>query len=121
MKLHNYIAQHLGRPFVWGEHDCVLFAAGWVRVATGSDPLAELPGWHSAAQALRVIRSVGGLEDALDERFTRINPKQAMDGDLALYRGCVCLFSGANIVGPNQNGLEFMRRSQAEAAWRVAA
>lgn len=119
MKLHDYITAHLARPFVWGQHDCVLFAAGWVRNLTGSDPLAGLPAWQNARQAVRAIRGAGGLVAALDARFTPIPPKQAMDGDLALYRGCVCLFSGASIVGPNLHGLEFVRRSAAGQAWRV--
>lgn len=119
MKLYDYIQAHMKTPFEWGLHDCVLFAAGWVRAATGIDPLAGLPGWDSARSAMRVIHQAGGLEFAIDKRFQRINPNSARDGDLALYGKCVCVFSGSHIVGPNQNGLEFVKRSCASAAWRV--
>jgi hypothetical protein len=119
MKLHDYIQAHMKTPFEWGRHDCVLFAAGWVREATGTDPLAGLASWDSARSAMRVIRAAGGLEHAINQRFERIDPRAARDGDLALYGKCVCVFSGSHIVGPNLAGLEFVRRSCASVAWRV--
>lgn len=117
MTLAEYITSNLKREFEWGNFDCVLFAAGWVTHATGGDPLADVKKWKSERQALRGIKAVGGLEKALDERFTRINPNFAKDGDLALYKGAVCIFSGPHIVGPNKNGLEFINRMEAECAW----
>lgn len=117
MTLAEYITSNLKTEFEWGAFDCCLFAAGWVREATGEDPLEGLPKWKTERQALRVIKSVGGLESALDARFTRINPNLAKDGDLALYKGSVCVFSGPHIVGPSQSGLQFINRMEAECAW----
>jgi len=119
MTLAEYITRHLAKPFKWGENDCVLFAAEWVKISTGKDYLAELPKWTTAKEALRIVQSLGGLEAALDERFTRINPHTAKDGDIALYKGCMCIFSGPKIVGPNINGLEFVKRTAAECAWSL--
>lgn len=120
MTLAAFLTANLSRPFVWGEWDCVTLASEWVKIKTQSDPLEGLPEWHNAKQAARVIRSVGGLETALDERFQRVHPNKAKDGDIALYKNCLCLFSGNYIVGPNVNGLTFASRLEASAAWSVA-
>lgn len=119
MTLDEYITANLKRPFVWGSHDCVLFAAGWVRAATGKDYLAEFGQWTNARQAMRIVRNLGGLEKAINDRLTRLNPNLAEDGHIALYNGCMCLFSGPHIVGPNKNGLEFIDRTKAECAWHL--
>lgn len=119
MSLQRYLASRLETPFEWGAHDCVLFAAGWVRLSTGLDPLTGIPKWTTAIEAARSIELCGGLVAAIDERFKRINPKLARDGDLALFKNSVCLFSGPHIVGPAKQGLQFIRRSEAEMAWEV--
>lgn len=117
MTLAEYIASNLAREFEWGRFDCVLFASGWVQIRTGVDPLSDLPKWKTERQARRVIAAVGGLEKALDDRFKRIHPSLARDGDLALRNGAVCVFSGAHIVGPGMAGLEFIDRMEASCAW----
>jgi|GEM_PF-780301 len=117
--LAEHIAAHLNTPFAWGAHDCVGFAAAWVKTSTGIDHLAGLQNWQTAAQAARVIKAEGGLEAALNARFGRIQPNFAQDGDLALHNGCLCLFSGSFIIGPGKTGLTHNSRLLAEAAWRT--
>lgn len=117
MTLDQYISAHLSRPFVWGKNDCVLFAAEWVRLQTGRDYLAALPAWSSALEARRVLRALGGLEAELDRRLTRIRPAEGCDGDIALTGGGACIFSGARVVGPALQGLEFIDRTRVCAAW----
>ena len=139
--LANHLTAHLSTPFAWGAHDCVSFAAAWVKICTGVDHLAgikqkrdkregtTLPPfpltpsrlWTTAAQAARIMRQAGGLEAALDARFQRIDPHYARDGDLALHNGCVCIFSGVKIVGPGKTGLTHNSRVLADAAWSVGA
>ncbi len=119
MKLHDYITAHLGASFCYGRLDCVLFAHGYVKQATGIDYLADVPKWENERQALRQIKGVGGLEAAIDARLTRVNPHMAKDGDIALYEGSVCLFSGPHIVGPGINGLQFIDRMKATCAWSI--
>lgn len=117
MTLPEYITRHLRVPFCWGTHDCVLFAAGWVELATGIDHLAEVPRWTTKREAMRALRAHGGLERLLDERFKRTHPNLAADGSLALYRDAICLFSGPHIVGPGPDGLNFINRMEAQCAW----
>jgi hypothetical protein len=118
MTLSEYITRHLRVPFFWGKHDCVLFALGWVRISSGVDHLAGYPVWKSERQARRIVRDGGGLEALLDKHFDRINPHLAADGALALRDDCLCLFSGAHIVGAGPDGLTFVKRTEATCAWR---
>jgi hypothetical protein len=117
MTLHEYITSNLRKPFEWGQHDCVLFAIGWLNQATGKDWLEEFPKWATAKEALRSVESLGGLKAAADARLKPIHPNLARDGDIALYDGCLCLFSGAHVVGPGPSGLTFVDRTRAECAW----
>jgi hypothetical protein len=119
MTLPEYITRLLREPFCWGKHDCVLFAVGWLNIRSDKNWLDEFGTWQNAKEAMRIVKNLGGLEHACNVRLTKISPNMAQDGDIALYRRCLCLFSGSNIVGPNKNGLEFIDRTQAESAWSV--
>lgn len=117
MTLAGYITSHLGRPFKWGEHDCVLFAVGWLEIATGRDYLGQYKPWSSAREATRKVSDAGGLEALFDANLQRINPHLAVDGDLALIDGTAFLFSGPHVVSVGEGGLVFKSRLDAGAAW----
>lgn len=117
MKLHDYITEHLGRPFKWGEHDCVLFAVGWLEVATGRDYLGPYKPWSTAIEAARKVANAGGLDALFDQHLEAINPHLAVDGDLAIIRGTAHLFTGAHVVSVGEEGLVFKDRLEAEYAW----
>ncbi|MGI4846941.1 MAG: DUF6950 family protein [Janthinobacterium lividum] len=119
MTLPEYIAANLERPFAWRSHDCVTFASGWVQAATGMNPIASLPAWKDERQALRVIRAVGGIEAAIGTRFKSIHPNAARDGDIGIYERSVCIFSGAHVVAPGIDGLQFIDRTRAKCAWSI--
>lgn len=117
MTLADYITRLLREPFCWGKHDCVTFCANWVKEKTGHDYLAGLGTWTTAKEGMRLVKEMGGLEKALDDRLTRIHPNLAQDGDIGLYRGRMCIFSGSQIVGPGEKQLVFLNRMEAECAW----
>jgi predicted ATP-grasp superfamily ATP-dependent carboligase len=117
VSLAEYLTSNLARQFEWGSFDCVLFAAGWLKEATGRDCLEGIPKWADEKQARRIIASLGGLEAATSERMNRVLPALAKDGDIALYNNTMCIFSGAHIVGPGASGLVFFDRTKAECAW----
>lgn len=117
MTLPEYIAANLEREFVWGQWDCVTFAAGWIHLATGIDHLAGITPWRSKIGAARVMKELGGFEAAIDRALIRIHPNMAKDGDIALRDGCMCVFSGQHIVGPGPTGLTFISRMEAKCAW----
>lgn len=117
MTLADYIAARLDRPFKWGEHDCVLFAVGWLEHCTGRDYLGAHRPWHSARQAMRKVEHLGGLAHMFDTYLTRINPHLAADGDLTIHQGVAALFSGPHIVSVGDSGLVFIDRTEASCAW----
>jgi len=115
----DYLAAHLRTPFEWGSHDCVTFASGWAQIATGRNYICTDKKWTSRAEAHAIIAELGGMEHLLDQCLTRIHPNFARDGDIALLKGTIYLFSGAHIVAPGENGLIFNPRMEATCAWRL--
>lgn len=61
MSLEAHFEEWSRKPFVWGSADCVRFAARWVELQTGKDPMAAYE-YASAIEAARVLREGGGLE-----------------------------------------------------------
>lgn len=121
MTLADYITEHLGAPFEWGKNDCVLFAIGWLEIATGRDYLTQYKPWSSAKEAIRKVDEAGGLEALFDAELERINPNLAVDGDIALIDRGALLFSGPHVVSVGESGLVFLDRMDAKAAWRNPA
>jgi len=80
---------------------------------------SDLPRGSRGKEEMLLAKRVGGVAVALVEPFTRIQLVLVKDGDIALYNGCMCIFSGAQIVGPNINGLEFFKRTAVECAWSL--
>ena len=117
MTLPDYITAHLGKPFAWGENDCVLFAIGWLEHATGKEYLAPYKPWSSAREAIRKVDDAGGLESLFDAHLQRINPHAAMDGDIALINRTAFVFSGPHVVSVGESGLVFLNRTDAQCAW----
>jgi hypothetical protein len=112
-------------PFTWGAHDCVLFAANAVESYTGVDYAHAFRGYRSEVGARRLIAQHGGtLEVAVSAVLGEPIPTAlAGRGDvvladldhgqtLGLCLGNECAFAGVE-------GLLFLPRTAARAAWRV--
>ena len=98
MNFSEYLTAHLATPFAWGSHDCVTFALGWVTLATGRT-FEKYGQWDDEEGATEAISQAGGLKHAFDIEFTPIDHHLARDGDLAMIRRTIYLFSGARLVG----------------------
>jgi hypothetical protein len=56
-----YLADAASRPFDWGEEDCFLFPANWVRARTGRDGAARWRGSYADERgARRLLARSGG-------------------------------------------------------------
>lgn len=123
-RLTHYVDSHRETPFVWGEFDCVLFAAGWVREATGIDLIRDLS-WTDMRSALRVIENLGGLRVAVENRLgAPISAAIARRGDVILHditeRSGLGVCVGADFAAPSEaGGLMFIPMNSARMAWRV--
>ncbi len=86
--LASYIEQNSREPFVWGRHDCCLFAANWVRLCTGVDLAGPWRGrYRSERGAYRILREAGGIKAIVAAHFPRTRTVLAKRGDLVFYRG----------------------------------
>ncbi|WP_404807597.1 DUF6950 family protein [Loktanella gaetbuli] len=57
-----YVAATGSLPWIWGQNDCAMWAAGYVAQVTGVDPASSLRGTYSTAFACRRVQMrAGGL------------------------------------------------------------
>ena len=82
-----YAAEAGARPFRPGSHDCALFAAGWVKIATGQD---FARGWRSTYRSLKrgqQMLAEAGFADHVEfaaSHLPEIAPAFAQVGDIAV-------------------------------------
>lgn len=98
-----YIDRCRDLPFVWGEHDCALFASGALKVMTGVELLGKgkYEDAHSAALYLRE-QGFGTLKNAAQKLLGKPqHPARAKRGDIVLRNKAlgVCYGRGAWFVG----------------------
>lgn len=123
-RLAALVAQRMRHPFIWGVHDCCLFAADAVLACTGQDLAADLRGTYSTqAQAGELLAARGGIIKLASGRLGRVTPPAlAQAGDVALadmgdgYILAVC--GGAHFLAPGPAGLVPLQLHQVRRAWR---
>ena len=118
----------INTPFAWGSNDCALFAADAVQVTTGVDMAAQLRGYSTAREALRIIRKHGGLWGIATLALGQpLSPAYACPGDVALVPSsvgskrealAVCV-SCDKAAAPGASGLHIVPIDRALCVWRV--
>lgn len=121
------------RPFVWGGHDCCMFACDLLSAMTGVDPGAAFRGTYSdKAGAKAVLKRLyrGGLERTIsaiagEVAAPEISPRLARRGDccfLWIENGGpamgVCVGAQAAVAALS-GGVAFLPMRQVLRAWRV--
>ena len=119
----DYAAEAGQRPFCPGRHDCALFAAGWVKLATGRD-LAR--GWRSTYRSLSKGQHM--LEDAgyadhvalAAAHLPEVAPAFAQIGDIAvLETQAFGIVAGEMIYCLRLEGLGLVPRGQMRRAFQL--
>lgn len=129
-RLVGVIDKAAGKPFVWGEHDCCLFACNCIEAMTGVDPAAPFRGkYRSRGEAVRALRDYAGtLEDvalqiALEYNAPPITASRAFRGDLALVeteRGdALAIHYGGALFTTAAEGLARLPILHARLHWAV--
>ena len=129
-RLGRFVGDRLGTSFAWGERDCCLFAADWVRTCTGEDPAQGLRGsYQDEAGALELIRRHGNFWRFVTIRLGQPmmrEPLRAGRGDLAAVRGetldmpALGVVLGARLaVLTPRFGLVQLAVTNIQAAWRI--
>jgi len=113
------------RPFAWGSHDCVTFAASCVEAVTGVDRIADVrTAWADERQAIRLLVSGGGLLQMVKARMGPRLPSAllAQPGDIGVCmqaeRPALCVCGGTNWHMPAEQGLATLAAEQVLGAWR---
>lgn len=112
-------------PFVWGSHDCCMWAAASVVALTGCDPAASLRGTYSSELgAARALARVGGLAGAGALCGVCIDSKRAIVGDVARVTWpdgveSLGVCSGAAWLCVGDFGLVMFPLTAALSAWGV--
>ena len=120
-----FIEARRARAFCWGEHDCALMAADWVREATGADFAADLRGtYQTAAEAQRIVHQRGGLLRLCDDALPRhAAAAWAQRGDIVLAendgRELLAVCAGHYAAAPGPQGLVAIAPAHWRAAWSV--
>jgi hypothetical protein len=119
------------RPFVWGTHDCCLWACNVVLAMTGKDIAEWFRGrYHTRRQAYGALRKFagGGIYETVRRRcdelgFPQIAPVIAQRGDLILFRSplgdALGICVGSTVAAVGQDGLVFESIRAARKAWRI--
>lgn len=134
--LAEYLQSRECEAFDWRHNNCCHFAAQWMALAAGVDPMAGLPETMTAADARRLVRKLGGsLGAAWTHALGResIAPALAQIGDIVLVPassiaidggvGCaVGICAGRTLVVMDAAGaLHHAPMWEALSAWRLRA
>lgn len=112
-------------PFVWGQHDCCLFAADCALAITGIDFAADFRGrYDSSAGAARLIAERGGFAQMITGLLGDEIPLNfASRGDVVMIdhngRPALAVCMGAYLVAAGHDGLVRVSTADGVAAWRV--
>lgn len=112
------------RPFLWGQHDCCLFAADCAEAMSGVNYADGWRGTYDSETGAKkaLLRGGGSLEKVLAKNLDEIPVKLAQRGDIAVVEnaGARCagvIYSGAVWV-PGKAGLVCLR-TKPLSVWRV--
>lgn len=120
--LSAYIAQHRDTPFIYGDHDCGVFAAGAVKAMTGVDLIPEFRGKYQneigAARALKKL-GAGNLEKTVDAKLPQISISRVQRGDIVMMDGNLGVAVGGKAWFTGEEGLVSVPQELWDKAWGV--
>jgi hypothetical protein len=121
IQLAAFIESAYDMPFVWGEHDCCLFACSGVQILTGTDPALNWRGKYNSRESAMFLARIKGYETLYDiangmakECNIQERPvKTAQRGDIVLHTSpnpvglgtTLGIVDGSHCYGPGDFGL----------------
>lgn len=124
-ELSAFLRQAARRPFIWGEADCILTGADWVREVEGWDPAEGFRrAYRTREEALSLLPD--GLASMIGGRLVRdrIEAPGAGDVGVVVVRGIdgpvevTAICTGSRWAAKSPGGL-WIGRAECVAAWRV--
>jgi len=124
--LDDYFASQRNEPFLWGENDCVLFAARCALKIIDRDLSAELLqyGKYDKLRAYEIIKENGGsIAGIFDKYFSRKLKTMAQRGDIALvnHNGSEAagVVSGFYVICKSLDGIAHVHRDNILKVWDI--
>lgn len=124
-RLDAYLMAAMDRPFQWGAHDCLCFALGWHKIATGIDREAEhgAINWDDKRAAYVRLKRMGCNDLADLGRLIFGNeapPIRLGRGDLAVTKqGTFAIVIGTKALAVGERGLVALPLSEIETGFRI--
>lgn len=119
----EHIEQARGKAFEWGQHDCALWAAEWVRKCTKVDLGSGWRGMYETKEgAAREMRARGFLKpaDIAADCLTSIPVALARRGDITLHpNGALGICNGRVSAFVAETGLLEIPTLACKRAWRI--
>jgi len=116
----NMVAEAKEKPFRWGSHDCVTFAARVAEALLGEKFL--IPKWKTKKEAIELLRN-RKLEDYVTDYLDPIKLNYVRRGDIVATMTdegmALGVFLSPKGVFTSKNGLAYVPISQIVKAWRV--
>ncbi|RTO57299.1 hypothetical protein EKN65_18705 [Enterobacter cloacae] len=112
------------RSFLWGEHDCCLFAADCAEAMTGENFADGWRGTYDSETGAKkaLLRGGGSLEKVLAKYLDEVPVKMAQRGDIAVVENagtrCAGVIYGGAVWVPGEAGLVCLR-VKPMSTWRV--
>jgi hypothetical protein len=120
MTLHEYLDECREKPFAWGRHDCALFAAQWVKLATGKSLTMGIR--YRSERAGRKALAGAGYDAPVDvaaAHLQEVHPAFARPGDVALIGDAMGIVAGERVAVLRPEGLGWVPLTDATRAFRV--
>lgn len=125
-RLISYLHAARKKPFVYGQHDCTLFAADAVQAMTGADHGAKYRGkYKTLSGGLRLLKK-SGFEDNIAfvaSILTECPAIMAQPGDVAVIDApdgpALGIVQGESVYAVSQSGLALVPLTAARRAFRV--
>jgi hypothetical protein len=111
-----------GRPFAWGQWDCVQFAAECIYAVTGVDPIPRVRGQYDSefSAGRQILRFGADLAATCDAKFgERIATAYARRGDLVMHLGNLGVVVDHEAMFATPAGLARVAVDQCAFVWRV--
>jgi hypothetical protein len=125
-RLAAVVSTHRHDPFVWGTHDCAMWAFRVTAAITDTDPGAAYRGqYDDALGAARILQQIGGLRALASTHWQGLeSPMRAARGDivaveLADGREALAVVLCTHAAGPGADGLVMVPMRAWRAGWRV--
>lgn len=126
MKLPQYLASVVDKPFDWATWNCCHFSAGWVHAVEGFDPLAGLDLPATKIAVMRLLAS-GDLPQRVTAALGRtpVTHYLAYIGDLVYVprkdgAGIIAICNGITAVTPLVGGGHWtVPMHEATMAWKI--